>query len=120
MNPLMNETKWNEVRLAMYQLGHLSPQCRTLNVETGYLSAWDGEWFHHFQVGGYKTIEWVEIKVSSRAQFEAVRDALETVHVPGEKTEHGFKVMGYARNGVAVDYLTRFNMPLHPTAFGVG
>ncbi|MEZ5638186.1 MAG: DUF6678 family protein [Burkholderiaceae bacterium] len=116
----MNDTKWNDVRLAMHQLGHLSPQWRTLDVVTGYLSAWDREWFHHFQVGGYKTIERVEIRVSSRAQLEAVREALETVHVPGEQTEHGFKVVGYARNGVAVDYLTRFNRPLHPTVFGVG
>ena len=120
MNPLMNDTKWDEVRLAMYQLGHFSPQWRVLDVETGYLSEWDGDWFYHFQAGGYKTIEWVEVSVSSRAQFEAVRDALETVHVPGEQTERWFKVMGYARNGVAVDYLTRFNRPLHPTAFGVG
>jgi hypothetical protein len=120
MNPLMNDTKWNELRLAMYQLRQHSPQWRTLDVENGYLSEWDGEWFHHFQIGGYKTIEWCEIKITSRDQYDAVRDALEAVHVPGEQTEHGFKVIGYAQNGVAVDYLTRFNRPLHPIAFGVG
>ncbi len=89
-------------------------------MESGYLSDWDGEWFYRFQVGGYKTIEWLEVQISSRAQYEAVRHALELVHVPGEQTARGIKIIGYARNGVPVDYLTRFNRPLHPIAFGVG
>nr|GEU28042.1 hypothetical protein [Tanacetum cinerariifolium] len=72
MLPLMNDTKWDELRLAMYELGPLSPKWRTLDVENGHLSEWDGEWFYHFRNGGYKFIKWVEIAIESPAQRQAV------------------------------------------------
>jgi len=37
MNPFMNETKWDELRLAMYALGNLHPRWRTKDV-SGYAS----------------------------------------------------------------------------------
>jgi hypothetical protein len=114
MNPVMNETKWDEIRLAMYRLGPLSPEWRTLDVKTGYLSQWDNEWFYHFRNGGYNTIEWLEVRISSTVQYDAVRDALGDVNVPGEQTGHGFKVFGYVPTGVAIDYLTQFKESLHP------
>jgi hypothetical protein len=109
MNPLMNDTKWDKVRLAMYGLDRLSPQWRTKDAENGLVSDWDGEWFYHFRVGGYKCIEWLEIKISSPAQYDAVLYALEKVRVPGEQTQIGFMIYGYAPTGVALDYLTRPN-----------
>ena len=98
----MNDTKWDEVRLAMYELGELSPRWRTLDVEKGYLCPWDGEWFHHFY-GAYQFIQWVELKVESEVQRHAVRAALAQIHVLGEETETGFKVYGYVADGQAVD-----------------
>ena len=52
MQPLMNDTKWNELRLAMYDLDAQSPRRRTKNLESWYICRWDGEWFYHFGEGG--------------------------------------------------------------------
>ncbi|HET9216274.1 MAG TPA: DUF6678 family protein [Terriglobia bacterium] len=103
--PVMNNTKWEELRLAMYELGDLSPLWRTRDVENGYQSDWDGEWFYHFRLGGYETIEWVEMKIVSPEQRSAVLSALAAIHVPGELTEHGFRVFGHVPVGKLVEYI---------------
>lgn len=105
MIPVMNNTKWEEIRLAMYSLGDLHPKWRTRDIETGYVPEWDGEWFYHFRDGGYDCIEWVEIRVSSAEQDRAVLAALKAIHVPGERTEDGFRVFGYVEPGKSVKYL---------------
>lgn len=101
----MNHTKWDELRLAMYGLGPLSPRWRTLDVENGHLSDWDGEWFYHFRNGEYKFIRWVEIATESDEQKRAVLAELVKIHVPGERIEGGFRVLGYAELGTEIDYL---------------
>jgi len=101
----MSNTKWDELRLAMYSLGGPHPKWRTKDMETGFIPEWDGEWFHHFRLGGYETIEWAEIRVTSAEQEEAVLNSLKSVHVPGERTEHGYRVFGYAEPGKAIDYI---------------
>src|SRR4051812_11937967 len=100
----MNDTKWDELRLAMYGLGVLHPSWRTKDV-SGYVSPWDGEWFYHFRNGGFGSIEWVEIRVTTPEQDVAVQAALRQVHVPGHRVEQGFRVYGYTRDGAAVDYI---------------
>lgn len=97
MHALMNDTKWDELRLAMYNLGELSPRWRMRDVESGYECPWDGECFYHFRCGGYKMIEWVEIRIDSPEQEQAVHSALKAVHVPARRSESGFKVYGYAQ-----------------------
>jgi hypothetical protein len=104
MFPVMNNTKWEELRLGMSGLDTLSPQFRVRNVHSGYVSAWDGEWFHHFY-GHHEEDEWVEISVTSAAQREAVLRVLRSVHVPGVITEAGFKIFGYVPLGTHVEYL---------------
>jgi hypothetical protein len=104
MNPVMNDTKWDELRLAMYGLGDLSPRWRTRDV-SGSIAPWDGEWYYHFRAGGYASIEWVEIRVTSPAQEAAVLSILRAVHVPGERVEQGFRVYGYAAPGMALNYI---------------
>lgn len=113
MHPVMNDTKWEEIRLAMYSLGELAPRWRTLDLENGRVSEWDGEWFYHFSVGGYRFIESLEITVVSHAQKEAVLSALIRIRVPGEHAEYGFKVFGYVADGAAVDYLERSDRSEH-------
>ncbi len=102
---LMNDTKWEEIRLAMYGLGELHPKWRTRDRETGFVSPWDGEWFYHFRTGGYSTIEWLEIATVSETQRAAVLDALRAIHVPGQKIGDTFRVYGYAPAGVPLEYL---------------
>lgn len=104
MSPVMNNTKWEELRLGMSGLGTLSPRFRVCNLHSGYVSAWDGEWFHHFY-GHHEKDEWVEISVTSAAQYEAVLRVLRSVHVPGITTETGFKIFGYVPRGTHVEYL---------------
>ena len=101
----MNDTKWEEIRLAMYGLGELHPKWRTRDRETGFVSPWDGEWFYHFRSGGYSTIEWLEIEVSNDAQRAAVLEALRAIHVPGEDNGHVLRIHGYVPAGAAVEYL---------------
>ena len=103
--PVMNNTKWDELRLPMYSLVALRPKWRTKDIETGFIPEWDGEWFHHFRSGGYECIEWVEVKVTSPAQDDAVLQALRSIHVPGEKTEHGYRVFGYGEPGKTIAYI---------------
>ena len=100
----MNDTKWDELRLAMYGLGDLAPSWRARDV-SGYISPWDGEWFYHFRGGGYGSIEWVEIRVNSPEQEAAVLDSLRVVHVPGHRVERGFRVYGHARDGASMEYI---------------
>lgn len=103
--PVMNNTKWEEVRLAMYSLGDVHPTWRTRDIETGYVSEWDGEWFYHFRDGGYDSIEWLEITITSEEQERAVLAALKVIHVPGERSEVGYRVFGYVEPGKSVKYL---------------
>lgn len=105
MFPVMNSTKWEELRLGMFALKTFSPKWRTRDVESGYLSDWDGEWFYHFREGGYDTIEWLEIQTASPQQEAAVAAILQQIHVPGERNRDGFKVYGYVPQGIPTNYL---------------
>lgn len=100
----MNDTKWKEIQRAMYGLSE-SPLWRTRCVTNGFVSDWDGEWFYHFSEGGFKDIEWVEIQSNNEEQSVSILALLKAIHVPGVKTENGFKVYGYIKKGEAVDYL---------------
>ena len=105
MDPVMNRTKWEELRKAMYLLGDLHPKWRTKDIQSWYIREWDGDWFdwsHQFQ-HGYPSIEWLEIKVTSAEQDAAVVNALRALQVPGEKTDQGYRVFGYAEPGKLVN-----------------
>ena len=102
--PVMNNTKWHELGFAMFSLGDLRPKWRTKDVESGFIGEWDGKWFDRFYMSqGYAYIEWLEIEVASTEQDAAVGNTLKALHVPGEKTEHGYRVFGYAEPGKLVN-----------------
>lgn len=103
MASLMNDTKWNELRLAMYGLGELHPCWRTKDI-SGFVSPWDGEWLHHFRAGDYSSIEWVEIQILSPQQDASVLKLLREIHLPGHRIENGFRVYGYVPDGTAISY----------------
>jgi hypothetical protein len=107
MHALLNNTKWEELRLAMYNLADLSPRWRTLDVENGYLCDWDREWSYHFKAGGYKTIQWVDIETVGSEQTEAVQRELVRLDLPGERTPNGFRVYGYVESGKYIQYIGR-------------
>ena len=101
--PLMNNTKWEELRLGMHNLTP-PPKWRTKDLMNGYISNWDGEWFYHFKVGGYETIEWVEILFSSPEQKEMVLTELSKIHIPIEILSESIKVFGFVLPGVFTEY----------------
>lgn len=103
LNPVMNNTKWEEVRLAMYALDP-SPAWSTL-VTSGHRYGPDREWFYHFRDGGYEDIVHVDIQVATSDQRELVQSALKKIHVPGEETADGFRVFGYVERGQTTDYI---------------
>ncbi|WP_020466962.1 DUF6678 family protein [Singulisphaera acidiphila] len=100
----MNNTKWDELRLAMYGLGNLSPSWSTKDL-SGYICPYDKDWFYHFRNGGYDSIEWVHIRLDSPEQDRAVEMALRRVHVPGHRVEGGFRVYGYTQAAATIDYI---------------
>ncbi len=105
LHPLMNNTKWDELRVAMYEL-EPSPKWRTRDIETGYVCNWDGEWYYHFRNGGYECIHWVELLIESAEQREQVLVELSRIHVPGFEKNGNIFVVGYSETGQAIDYIS--------------
>jgi hypothetical protein len=103
LNPLMNNTKWDELRLAMYSL-EPPPQWSTHSL-TGYTSPTQREWYCHFRDGGYDDIVYVDIMADTAVHMEGIAMALREIHVPADKIEGGFRVYGYSIPGQFVSYL---------------
>jgi len=100
----MNDTKWNEVRRAMCNLAELTPRWRTRDL-SGHLCAWEAEWFYHFRDGGYASIEWLDLEITSPEQDAAVLQSLRQIHVPGRRTGDGYRIHGYVNGAESIDYL---------------
>jgi len=93
LNPVMNDTKWEELRHGMSMLEAVVPwRCKVLGRR--YVSDWDGDWFYHFRLGGYKDIEWTELKIPPDI-VEPAMDVLVRFSLPYEPSEFGVKVFGY-------------------------
>jgi hypothetical protein len=101
---LMNDTKWEEIRLAMYYYPN-NKLWRTKDIETGFVCTWDGDWFYHFKLGEYKYIEWLEIKSETEEIRNDIIKILKNIHVPGEIFIDVIKVYGYVEIGKPVCYL---------------
>lgn len=104
MVPVMNDTKWREVRLAMHRLERVV-RWRTRDRHSGYVSHWDTDWYYHFQVGGYDWIEWVEIRPCESEQLATIVAALKEVGVPGVVADETVTVFGYVDAGQLVHWL---------------
>lgn len=102
-NSLMNNTKWEEIRLAMYEYP-ATTKWRLKNIDNGYLINWDSEWFYHFRSGGYNNIEWLEIKVDDEEMKIAVTNILRKIHVAGEILKNSIKIYGYKKDEF-IDYI---------------
>jgi hypothetical protein len=100
---VMNNTKWDELRLAMYATKP-APTYRCMMI-SGHYSRADSEWFYHFREGGYEDIQYVDIFAESQPHREQISSALKKIHLPGHETGDGFRVYGYALPGQNLDYL---------------
>lgn len=101
---LMNNTKWEEILLTMYNYP-LVVRWRTKDIETGYICEWGCDWYYHFKHGGYKTIEWLEIKTDNKKLENDVLELLRKIHVVGKVLDNSIKVYGYLKTGISVGYL---------------
>lgn len=102
---VMNNMKWEELRVAMYELGRLHPQFRVKDRDREEPWPWDGEWYYHFRLRDYDAIEHVDLKVRSPEQRDAVRKRLRAINLPGVETDDGFRIIGWIKSGEFVDYL---------------
>lgn len=93
LHPVLNNTKWDELRLAMYDLS-TKTRFRIKTLGNSYISDWDGEWFYHFREGGYAHIEWAERKFTPENQPSVIRE-LAVKAIPYELSEYGLKVFGH-------------------------
>lgn len=99
----MNNTKWNEIRMAMVSI-ESSPLWK-ITFLNGYESAVDGEWFYHFCEGGYLDIKYLDIMTNSVEQHTMVGTILLAIHLPGVEVSTGYRIWGYADSVSYVDYL---------------
>ncbi|KGR89393.1 MULTISPECIES: DUF6678 family protein [Ureibacillus] len=101
---VMTNTKWEEIREAMFNYP-IDQLWRTKDIETGYICPWDGEWYYHFKLGEFETIEWLEIKAETDEIRNDVLKILNKIHVPGEVFDNVIRVYGYVETGRYIDYL---------------
>jgi hypothetical protein len=102
---IMNDTKWDELRLQMYNLGKDAPRFRIKDLGRDEPWPLDSEWFYHFRGASYCDIQWLDLHVQSDSQRQLVHELLRKVHVPGVVTNEGFRVLGNVEPGAVVDYL---------------
>jgi len=102
---VMNDARWEELRAAMHALGPLRPQFQIKDLKGVMPGGWDGDWFHHFRLLPYSTIEWCDVRVRTEAQRLAVLASLRAIHLPGRSTAEGFRVQGWVRSGESVSYI---------------
>lgn len=104
LQPLLNDTRWRELRLAMLELEH-PPQWVSTAIG-GYRYGPDREWFYHFQQRGYSDLLHVDIIADDHVHRQAIRAAILPIHLPGAETEKGFRIFGYAQPGQFVDFIS--------------
>jgi hypothetical protein len=73
MHPVCNNTKWNELRHAMLHMPEgKTPRWKSKDLNGHVTAYFDGEWYYHFSLGGYKTIEYVDIQSQDIETDESV------------------------------------------------
>jgi hypothetical protein len=101
---VMNNTKWQELRLGMLQ-SKSSVYFRGKDLETGSIGSWDCEWYHHFNLGGHDSTEWIELRPDTDDERRAVEDILRTYHIPVEIRDGIYRIYGYADDTSKITYL---------------
>ena len=101
-----NDTKWLELRALVlsFEAAH-RPKFRSRCISNGYISEWDGEWYHHFCEGGFKDIEWIELKFKPADCINLLSGILE-IGLVGEGRSNLLRIYGYVPKGV---YSRRLN-----------
>lgn len=94
-----NGSCWRQLRGLMLRLDPEDrPEFRSRCIENGYVSPWDGEWFHHFSAGGWADLEWIELR------GEAMRDPevfgkIVSIQFVGAFSGNNLRLYGYVKAG---------------------
>ncbi|WP_369696457.1 DUF6678 family protein [Exiguobacterium aurantiacum] len=80
-------------------------QWRTKDIETGYVSSWDAEWYYYFKLGDYKYIEWLELKQTPRNHEEILLIYSRKFMYPERFPEMSFVSINYVGTGTYIDYI---------------
>lgn len=92
--PVLNNTKWSELIEEMLGGAELKPQfrCRSVFAPPGYMTEWDGEWYHH--IHPVAELEWVDLRATSE---DWLRQALRKHNIPFSIEQGVLRVWGYVR-----------------------
>lgn len=101
---VMNDTKWQELRLGILQ-SRTRVHFRGKDLETESVGQWDCEWYHHFNLGGHDSTEWIELRADTDEARRAVEDVLRTHHIPVEIRDGIYRVYGYTDDTSKITYL---------------
>lgn len=102
-----NDTKWKELRACILSFERARwPKFRSKCLTNGYISAWDREWSHHFIEGGFKDIEWFELRLRQFDDRELI-DELLKIGLVGKCQENVIRLYVYVPNGFFLSKLTK-------------
>ncbi|MCQ2148457.1 MAG: hypothetical protein MJZ16_13235 [Bacteroidales bacterium] len=102
----MNNTKWNEIFQSFYknECEEASPiiRWRTKDIETHYLTQWDGTWTHFgCEPRAWDKIDYLQIELTAD-NGDFVINTLKKIHVLGDVNDDVVTVYGYRQD---VDYI---------------
>ena len=101
---LANDTKWNELLLAMRRRTGWTPAFRFKRIDSGYVSRWDREWLHHVPMP-FISVLWFEIEHSDfdhrlprrRIDYtQEIATLLEDIGLDYEVRSEAIRIFGYA------------------------
>ena len=106
MHAVCNDTKWEELRLAMLDLPGNRPSWRTKSLN-GFIYGWDVDWLAHFRLGPHSEIEWCEISASDSLSCEELLAAIEPIGLSGLVEQDLIRIYGYVADTGSITRLRR-------------
>jgi hypothetical protein len=100
----MNIPKWEELRLAMLSFER-QPPWRTRDAEKGMNHPGTPNGSITSASAAFTPQSGLRLPHRVPSTFRKLKEALARLHVPGERTEDGFKVYGFIPIGKALDYV---------------
>ncbi|WP_317850997.1 DUF6678 family protein [Pseudomonas sp. BF-RE-24] len=94
MVPVMSNTKWSELILAMLDSPGMTPEFRLRSIlgRGDYCANWDRDW--HYHIHPVEEIEWIELRATSQDWLLSI---LRGNHVPFSLEIEEIRVWGYTK-----------------------
>lgn len=94
MVPVMNNTKWSALVMAVLGAPEMKTEFRLRSIlgRCDYSTHWDRDWHHH--IHPVEEIEWIELRAASQDWLLSI---LRTHHIPFSQETEGLRVWGYTK-----------------------